>query len=167
MSLRGEKVSHKILKFSVLALVLLSISLVVGPVIAQDADAETAEPVNVTFTKWVTTPPSMEGVVGGDVGDGAFVGEVLNLVPGDVITNIEALYHINGDTHTFTAHMFVWMNVVTKTAEVRGVVTEGWLAGSLVGGTFTIISCPDKTDGLCYEGELHIDSLSELPEASE
>jgi hypothetical protein len=157
--------SNRILKFVVLALVLLSINLVVGTVIAQDADAD--DPVNVTFTKWVTTIPDMEGIVGGGVGEGAFVGEVLNFVPGDIITNVEALYHINGETHAFTAHMFVWQNETTQTAEVRGVVTEGWLQGSLLRGTYTVISCPDKTDGLCYEGELHIDVLSELPEASE
>jgi hypothetical protein len=63
--------------------------------------------------------------------------------------------------------MFVWQSEVTHTAELRGVITDGWLQGSLVRGTYAVISCPDKTDGMCYEGELHIDTLSELQEASE
>lgn len=151
----------RIMKLVVLALI--SLSLVFVTVIAQDTDTDAKDPVDVTFTKWVTTIPDMEGVVGGDVGAGTFVGEVLNFVPGDEITNIEALYHINGETYAFTAHMFVWQSASTQSAEIRGVVTEGWLQGGLVQGTYTVISCPDKTDGLCYKGELHIDVLSELP----
>lgn len=157
----------RIQKIVVLVLVLLCVSLVAGMVTAQDTEGESGDPVEVTFTKWVTTAPNMEGIVGGAVGDGAFVGEVLDSAPGEIITRIEALYHINGEDQAFTAHMFVWMDGVAGTAETRGVVTDGWMEGSLVRGTFTVISCPDMTDGVCYEGELHIDALSELQEASE
>ena len=36
-----------------------------------------------TFTKWVTTAPSMAGVVGGAVGDGCYAGQILKRTPGD------------------------------------------------------------------------------------
>jgi hypothetical protein len=111
---------------------------------------------NVTFTKWVTDWPNMAGIVGGDAGDGAFAGEVLNFTPGAEITRIEALYHINGGTHSFTAHNFVTQNEVTRTAVVEGVIVDGWLKGRKVNGAYVIISCPDKTGGLCYRGALEI-----------
>jgi hypothetical protein len=159
---------NRILKLIFLALFMLSGILVAGMVIAQDATPEISDQVDVTFTKWVTTYPNMEGVVGGDVGAGVFTGEALDYyVPGEVVSLFEALYHVNGENHTFTAHLFVWDNVATETAELRGVVIDGWMQGSLVRGTYAYISCPDQTDGFCYEGELHIDVLSQLQAASE
>jgi len=111
---------------------------------------------NATFTKWVTDWPNMSGVVGGDVGTGTFAGEVLNYEPGVEITRIEAMYHINGSTHSFTAHNFVTQNEVTRTAVVEGVITDGWLKGRKVSGHYDIISCPDKTGGFCYSGVLQV-----------
>jgi hypothetical protein len=111
---------------------------------------------NVTFTKWVTDWPNMSGIVGGDVGAGTFSGEVLAFAPGTVTTNIEALYHIQGGIHSLTAHNFVTQNEGTRTAVVSGVVIDGWLKGRKVNGNYSIISCPDKTGGLCYQGTLHI-----------
>jgi hypothetical protein len=111
---------------------------------------------NVTFTKWVTEWPNMAGVVGGDVGNGTFAGEVLNFAPGTVTTRIEALYHINGSTHSFTAHNFVTQNEVARTAVVEGVIIDGWMKGRAVRGSYRIISCPEKTGGLCYMGALQI-----------
>ena len=47
----------------------------ISPAMAQ-GDGDNNEPVNISFTKWVTTAPRMEGFTGGDV-YGVFVGEIL------------------------------------------------------------------------------------------
>ena len=145
----------------VLALVLLAASTVLpswlGTQVAlADSGGERGHNFNVTFTKWITSYPNMGGIVGGKVGTGTFAGEILNRVPGPSITNIEALYHINGSKHSFTAHVFVTQDEVNLTAVVEGVVTEGWLKGKPVHGKYNIISCPDKPSGRCFQGTLRI-----------
>ena len=62
-------------------------------------------PVDVAFTKWVTTSPLMEGYWGGDLAN-KFVGEVLqrqvSVNPAlNGIVRLEAIYEIeNGDRST-------------------------------------------------------------------
>jgi hypothetical protein len=126
-----------------------------------DGGSEGGHNFNVTFTKWITTFPNMGGIVGGDVGTGTFAGEILNIIPGPDITNIEALYHVNGGDHSFTAHIFVTENEATRTAVLAGAVTEGWLNHGLVYGEYSILNCPDKTSGLCFQGTLHIRTASD------
>ena len=115
-----------------------------------------------TFTKWIFNYPFMMGVVGGDVGTGTYAGEVLNLNTVDDITSVEALYHFNGGTHSFTAHVFVTQNNVLGTAVITGHVTEGWLKGADVTGEYNVYGvCPIPTPGdvegtRCYQGTLHI-----------
>ena len=53
---------------------------------------------HATFTKWITEWPSMAGVVGGKVGDGAFAGTVIDYAPGPT-TLITAIYHFDGSRH--------------------------------------------------------------------
>ena len=151
--------NNRILKPAFFAVLFVFVSLGAAIVVAQDVD--------VTFTKWLTELPNMEGVVGGAVGTGTFAGEVLNFVPGDDVTNIEALYHFNGESHSFTAHVFVTENAATQTAEITGVVTDGWLQDRQVRGNYTVISCPDQTNGVCYQGSLLLTSEAVAePEAS-
>jgi hypothetical protein len=126
-----------------------------GTLEAQDA-ADGDDNGDITFTKWVTTVPNMAGIAGGDVGTATFAGDILNFTPGTDFTYIEALYHITGNNHSFTAHVFVTENQVTRTAVIRGVVTDGWLKDRQVGGNYTIISCPGQTNGMCFQGTLHL-----------
>jgi len=110
-----------------------------------------------TFTKWVTTPPAMAGVVGGDVGAGTFAGEILKRTVGTTSTVIEALYHFNGSKHSFTA--LVHVEQTGLKAVIIGVVTEGWLKGNMVQGEYTQITCvqaPSSTSGTCFQGTLDI-----------
>ena len=61
-------------------------------------------PVDITFTKWVTTFPRMEGFTGGDI-PGDFVGEVFQRqvsLDGRVI-RLEAIYEVQAGDHSFTA----------------------------------------------------------------
>ena len=123
---------------------------------------------NVTFTKWVIStstagaPLNMVGKVGGAVGKGPFAGEVLKYTPGADITKIEALYHMNGSRHSFTAHVYVTQNNVTGMAVITGRVTEGWLEDAPVTGEYTVFAkCPMSTPGnvygtLCFQGTLHV-----------
>jgi hypothetical protein len=131
---------------------------------------------DITFTKWVTsagvalnsarTAPvqyNMEGVVSGDVGGGKYAGEVLSLTSSAGITKIEALYHINGGTHQFTADVFVTQDDSKGTAVIKGVVTDGWLKGAQVQGEYQVIGpCgiinaqTGPFGDLCFQGTLHI-----------
>ena len=115
----------------------------------------------VTFTKWVTSFPQMLGVVGGDVGNGVFAGEILDYVPGADITHIEALYHFKGSRHSFTAHVFVTQNNLTGLASITGRVTEGWLEDAEVTGEYKVWNvCPIPTPGnagtMCFQGTLDL-----------
>jgi len=100
----------------------------------------------VTFTKWVTAEinlpgllETLEGVVGGDIGDGTFAGEVLKeTIVGD-LDEIVAFYHFNGSKHSFSAIVHLNFDLVALKAEVIGVVTEGWLKGHAIAGEMTAL----------------------------
>lgn len=125
---------------------------------------------NAAFTKWVTTAGTapvvfnMAGVVSGDVGGGKYAGEVINLdqsTPG--ITKIEALYHMNGGTHQFTADLHITQDDKKGTAVIEGVITDGWLKGAKVQGEYTVIApCgiinaqQGAFGDACFQGTLHI-----------
>jgi hypothetical protein len=107
-----------------------------------------------TFTKWVTTSPSMAGVVGGAVGDGSYAGEILKYTPGE-ITMIESLYHFKGSKHSFTALLHV--EQTGRKAVLIGVVTKGWLKGNQAKGEYTqITSNQAPGDGTAFQGTLDI-----------
>jgi hypothetical protein len=125
--------------------------------------------VKSTFTKWVVDVPNlpgliinMAGVVGGDVGDGIFTGEVLSRVvdPMAGVTKIVAFYHFTGLKHSFTALVHVEARGSTpgSTAVIIGVVTDGWLEGHAVKGEYTVITCDHVGPSPnCFQGTLEID----------
>jgi hypothetical protein len=133
-----------------------------APVALADKGGVKGHTFNVTFTKWITTYPNMAGVVGGAVGAGTFAGEILNIGTVGNITTIEALYHMNGSRHSFTAHVYVTQNNVTGTAVITGRVTEGWLEDAQVTGEYKVlVPCPIGTAGMCFQGTLHVAPESE------
>lgn len=109
-----------------------------------------------TFTKYVSAYPIMAGVVGGDVGDGIYAGEILKRTAGTATTPtvIEALYHFNGSRHSFTA--LVHVEQTGLKAVISGVVTDGWLKGHPVVGQYTQITCTQAPSGVCFQGTLDI-----------
>lgn len=145
------------------AVALLTLSLSTGVALAGGGrDSRNAEN---TFTKWATTQTPvgpvlffMAGVVGGDVGDGTYAGEVLALSVTDTGLVIDANYRFLGSTHAFSASVQVVQTGfdVGATALITGRVTEGWLKGNLVQGEYTKISCAEAPDGTCYQGTLDI-----------
>jgi hypothetical protein len=123
---------------------------VVSATKSSPVDTDTA-----TFTKWmVGEGPGMAGVVGGAVGEGKYVGKVLDFNPGPT-TVIAATYQFNGSKRPFTA--LVHVEQTGLQAVITGVVTDGWGKGNLVTGEYTEIKCDH--DGIttdCWRGKLDI-----------
>jgi len=127
----------------------------------------------VTFTKWVTAFPNqpglianMSGVVGGDVGNGSYSGEVLKMSTeaGTGVTEIVAFYRFNGPLHSFTALVHVRQTgaATGSKAVINGVVTDGWLKGHALEGEFTQIAI-DHDGGTGYQGTLDIKNIAPPP----
>jgi hypothetical protein len=138
------------------AVVLVTLSLSAGAVAADGGrDHRNAEN---TFTKWVTSLSSgtMAGVVGGDVGDGTYAGQVLSMVTVGDTTTIHATYGFDGSTHSFSADVQVVQTGLN--AVITGIVTEGWLKGNQVEGQYTQIPCSNGVEDpqRCYSGTLDI-----------
>jgi len=138
-----------------------------------DAGGVKGHTFNFTFTKWVTSLPanppsmagvSMEGIVGGDVGNGVYAGVVLNddltQEPDYWIAN--AQYEFYGEKHSFIADVHVTQNNNTGIGVITGVITQGWLKGAQLTGEYTVMDpCPIPTPGnvfgtLCFQGTLQV-----------
>ena len=135
--------------------------------LSPEAASAAGGPADVTFTKWVTQntafPYDMKGVVGGDVGDGTFTGEILSAVDDGTTTRLHALYHVNGGKQSLTADLLIAQTDATGTGVVTsGVVTIGYLKDSAVtGGYERLAVCNIATPGSvtgtrCLHGTLHI-----------
>ncbi len=111
--------------------------------------------LNATFTKWmVGQGPEMAGLVGGDVGDGAYAGKVLDMTAGPT-TVISAIYNFQGSERPFSA--LVHVEQTGLQAEISGVVVDGWGKGNLVKGQYTEIQCDhDGVTTDCWRGTLAI-----------
>lgn len=131
------------------------------------------DPIEVIFTKWVTTAETtgvlnMEGVVSGDVGGGKFVGEATITFSDSNTTKIDAFYHINGGAHHFTAHNRVTQDNLTGTARIKGVITDGWLKGAKVHGEYQVIApCGIINAQLGVAGDVCFQGILEIGEESD
>ena len=137
------------------AVVLVTLSLSAG-VVSADGGRDHRNAEN-TFTKWVTSASgTMAGVVGGDVGDGTYAGQVLSMVTVGVTTTIHATYGFNGSKHSFTADVQVVQ--IGLDAVITGIVTEWWLKGNQVEGEYTQIPCNKGVEDpqRCYSGTLDL-----------
>jgi hypothetical protein len=138
------------------------LTLVVGAGVASAGGGRDNRNAENTFTKWVTGPgmapvlANMAGVVGGDVGDGAFSGEVMVKTPTATGAVIDAVYHFSGSPHAFTANVHVVQTGLT--AVITGRVTDGWLKDNEVRGEYTQTTCPASpaADHKCFQGTLDI-----------
>ena len=121
-----------------LTLAAVAVMLLLQPAIARADDHGAAK---VTFVKWVTAEiqlpgllETLEGVVEGDIGEGAFTGEVLKETIVGNLDEIVAFYHFQGSQHAFSAIVHLNFDLVANKAELIGVVTDGWLKGHAVSG---------------------------------
>jgi hypothetical protein len=152
--------SHSRLAGFVGAMVLLFLF---APAMAAKPDDQN-RPVEVPFTKWVTTYPLMEGYWGGDLAN-KYVGEVLqrqvSVNPAMAsIVRLEAVYEIQNGDHSFTALIRGGANNVTGAAQLDGVVLAGWRTGALVHVEFDTLpaGCPGAPAGnACFVGTIHVD----------
>jgi hypothetical protein len=155
-----------------------------------NAQATTSqEPVEVTFTKWPTTglPPLpavpgrtlFQGFVGGDLGDGDFVGEVLDskvstactafappctlgITPPTIsgsIGALQAIYEVQVGEKSFTALIQGGRNRVPGgVALLDGVILAGWRTGARVFVTFqTTADCAGAPAGPCFQGMIRVE----------
>jgi hypothetical protein len=138
------------------AAMLLTLAFGVG-VVSADGGRDHRNAEN-TFTKYLSSYPAMAGVVGGDVGNGTYAGEILTLAVTDTGLVIDASYHFDGSRHAFTASVHIVQTgfTVGATAVITGRVAAGWLVGNEVRGEYTAIACPQAPDGTCYQGTLDI-----------
>ena len=166
--------SFKSWRMLLVLMLILAFAAAPAQLVRADSGGERSHTFNVTFTKWITSEPanppsvagvSMAGVVGGDVGDGLYAGKVLSddlSVPGFWLGH--ARYEFYGKKHSFIADVHIVEDDTTDpaTAVVTGVITDGWLKGANVTGTYTVIPvCPIATPGnvfgtVCIPGTLRI-----------
>jgi len=161
----------KLLFVTMIFVLVFGLGVIPAKVALADAGGVKGHTFDFTFTKWVTSAPGypslagvlMEGVVGGDVGNGSYAGEVISedlTQPGYWLAN--ARYEFYGEENSFIANVHVVQNNSTGTAVITGVVTQGWLKGAQLTGEYTVMSsCPIATPGnifgtLCFQGTLHI-----------
>ena len=134
---------------------LLTLTLGAGVASANSRDNRNAEN---SYTKWIVGYPNMAGVVGGDVGDGTFAGQVLTrTVIGNTVV-IDAIYHFSGSIHSFTASVHVVQTGLDfgATSVITGEVTDGWLQGNQVSGHYAVIACSEAANGHCFDGAVDI-----------
>jgi hypothetical protein len=148
-------------------------------------------PVEITFTKWrtaVVTPPPPEagtrslfaGFVGGDLGAGTFVGEVLDrevstpctafapapcprdTTPPTITGSIAALnviYEVQVGEHSFTASIQGGSD--SAGGRLEGVIVAGCRIGAHVRVAFdTLSSCTDPdgvAHGPCFKGTIRVE----------
>lgn len=149
--------------------------------------------IDVTFTKWrtagVAASPGVparhlfKGVVGGDLGDGSFVGEVLDrqvstpctsttldppcsatvpTITGSIIA-LQAIYEVQVGEHSFTALIDGGTDGATGAALLNGVILAGWRAGAKVHVEFATIpgaiGCVNKggpAGATCFQGTIRV-----------
>jgi hypothetical protein len=132
-------------------------------------------PVEITFTKWVTTFPLMKGYWGDDFAN-EFVGEVLQRQVSQLqadncflpapncgrIIRLEALYEVHNGDRSFTALIRGGTSGDTGAALLDGTILFGWRVGAPVHVEFQTI--PGTTGGCvgappgatCFQGTIHV-----------
>ena len=144
----------------------------VSPAMAQ-GNGGPNRPIEVTFTKWVTTFPLMEGFWGDDLAN-KFVGEIFQrqvsqrqaencYLPAPNcgrIIRLEALYEVQNGDRSFTALIRGGTSGDTGAALLDGTVLFGWRVGAPVHVEFQTI--PGTTGGCvgappgatCFKGTI-------------
>jgi hypothetical protein len=117
--------------------------------------------VVVTFTKWVLDTGVMPGVVGGELGNGVFAGQLLGGVPkaDGKILKLDARYGVVVDCgRSFNAVIHGTMNSQTGIGVLNGVIVDGWLTGAQV--TVRFQALPSSEHGMIFVGTITINPNS-------
>ena len=138
---------------------------------------EPNRPIDLTFTKWVTTFPAMAGYWNDDLGN-KFVGEIIerkvSLLQADHcflpapncgrIIQLEALYEFHDRDSVFTALIRGGTSGDTGAAVLDGTILFGWRAGAPVHVEFQTIPGVPNTIGCvgapvgatCFRGTINV-----------
>ena len=186
MTIIGDRRRVSLILIAAVLLLQLSPGLAAGQPDAQQAASQ--EPVEVTFTKWLTAvvpqPPPVAprllfaGDVGGDLGEGDFVGEVLDrnvstactafdppcksgITPPTItrsIASLQAIYEVQAGERSFIALIQGGSN--SAGGRLEGVIVSGWRIGAHVRVAFdTLSSCTDRdgvAHGPCFDGTIRV-----------
>jgi hypothetical protein len=179
---------------AVVLLLQLTPGLASGPLDEQQATLQGSRPVDVTFTKWPSTGTGLptapagrtlfHGFVGGELGDGEFVGEVIDskvstacgaVVPPCSVTTpaisgsigaLQAIYEVRVGENSFTALIQGGRNRAPGgLAFLDGVILAGWRTGARVQVAFeTLTTCTDPdgvAHGPCFVGTIRVGRVAE------
>jgi hypothetical protein len=178
---------------AVVLLLQLSPTLANGKPDEEQATINGRQPVDVTFTKWLTAgvpqPPPLAarslfaGHVGGDLGEGGFVGEVLDrkvstpctvfdplCKPGTTpptitasVASLQAIYEVQAGEYAFTA--LIQGGSTSSGGRLEGVIVSGWRIGAHVRVAFDrLSSCTDRdgvAHGPCFDGTIRVSRAPE------
>jgi hypothetical protein len=130
--------------------------------LSADRSSREAPAIEISYEKWITAYPAMTGNT--SYGLGTFAGTILRRTVFDngVIIQLEALYTVTDQSGGhFTARIQGTENLVTNTAVLNGVITEGtdgWMTGSHVHVTFKVIAPCDLVNvkGTCFRGTIRV-----------
>ena len=112
--------------------------------------------IEITFTKWFTTYPAVEGFT--SYGPGTLAGEVLSRIDDGTVTHLVARYEITDrrGTQSFKA-VIQGKNDQTGRYDMNGIITWGWMLGAQVHADFRRITpCEFGRRNLCFQGTIQI-----------
>ena len=189
----GDRNRISLVLIAVVLLLQLSPAPAAGQPDTQQAASPGSRPIEVTFTKWRTAqvpqspplPPRslFAGNVGGDLGDGDFVGEVIDRKvstpcsfttpacrPGTTpptitgsIASLDAIYEVQAGEHSFIA--LIRGGSTSAGGGLEGVIVSGWRIGAHVRVAFdTLSSCTDRdgvAHGPCFDGTIRVERAPE------
>ncbi len=184
----GDQNRISLVLIAVGLLLQLSPALATGQPDARQATSQGSRPIEVTFTKWRTAqvpqpaplPPRslFAGNAGGDLGDGDFVGEVIDrkvstpctfttpaCTPGTTpptitgsIASLDAIYEVQAGEHSFIA--LIRGGSTSAGGRLEGVIVYGWRIGAHVRVAFDALSTCTDRDGVthvtCFQGVIRV-----------
>jgi hypothetical protein len=184
----GDQNRISLVLIAVVLLLQLSPAVATGQPDTRQAASPGSRPIEVTFTKWRTAqvpqPAPLPlrslfaGNVGGDLGDGDFVGEVIDrkvstpctfttpaCTPGTTpptitgsIASLDAIYEVQAGEHSFIA--LIRGGSTSAGGRLEGVIVSGWRIGAHVRVAFdTLSGCTDRNGvahGPCFDGTIRV-----------
>jgi len=132
-------------------------------------------PVEITFTKWITTAPPcpclMAGFTGGDV-PGVFSGEVLQrqVSLNNHVIRLDAMYEVQDEDQSdgdqsFTALIRGGQSPLaggTGVGLLDGVIQAGWRTGTRVHVEYqAMTACAGAPPGTCFQGTIQVEHAPE------
>ena len=146
------------LTFATLAALAATLALPTSPALAAQPDNTQ---VVVTFTKWVIAGGVMPGIVGGELGNGVFAGQLLSLVPiaDGQISKLDVRYGVVvGGGRSFNAVIHGTSDQQTGIGVLNGVIVDGWLTGAQVQVRFQALASAEH--GTIFVGTITINPNS-------